>query len=188
MNVANLLLERGTSRGKEMAVRASLGAGRARLVRQMLTESLLLSFLGAGLGLLLAYAGVRFAVYTSPQYAIPRADEISINLRMLGFTLLVALLTGWLFGLFPALRASKPDLTESLKEGGLGPVAHLGGRRIQRCAGDRPDCVVTGAAGRRRAHDSQCSGANCVQALVSTQIIWRRSAIQLSRGDYRKSG
>jgi predicted permease len=131
MNVANLLLERGASRGKEMAVRASLGAGRARLVRQMLTESLLLSFLGAGLGLLLAYAGVRFAVYTSPEYAIPRADEISVNLRMLGFTLLVALLTGWLFGLFPALRASKLDLTESLKEGGHRSVAHFGGRRFQ---------------------------------------------------------
>jgi putative ABC transport system permease protein len=131
MNVANLLLARGASRGKEMAVRASLGAGRVRLVRQMLTESLLLSVLGAGLGLLLAYAGARFAVYASPQYAIPRANEISINLRVLGFTVLVALLTAWLFGLIPALRVSKPDLTESLKEGGHTPVARLGGRRIQ---------------------------------------------------------
>jgi putative ABC transport system permease protein len=131
MNVANLLLARGATRGKEMAVRSSLGAKRARLVRQLLTESMLLSVLGAGLGLLLAYAGVRFAVYASPEYAIPRADEISISLRMLGFTVLVTLLTGWLFGLFPALRASKPDLTESLKEGRQRPVVRVGRCRVQ---------------------------------------------------------
>jgi predicted permease len=131
MNVANLLLARRAARGKEMAVRSSLGAKRARLVRQLLTESMLLSVLGMGLGLLLAYAGVRFAVYASPEYAIPRADEISINLRMLGFTVLVTLLTGCLFGLFPALRASKPVLTESLKEGGHRAVVRLAGRRLQ---------------------------------------------------------
>ena len=131
MNVANLLLARGTAREKEMAVRSSLGAGQPRLVRQMLTESLLLSVLGTGLGLLLAYAGVRFAVYLSPEDAIPRADEISINLRMLGFTVLVVMLTAWLFGLVPAVRSSKPDLTEALKEGGHKLSAHLAGRRIQ---------------------------------------------------------
>ena len=114
-----------------MAVRSSLGAGRPRLVRQMLTESLLLSVLGTGLGLLLAYAGVRFAVYLSPEDAIPRVDEISINLRMLGFTVLVVMLTAWLFGLVPAVRASKPDLAESLKEGGQKLSGHIGGRRIQ---------------------------------------------------------
>jgi predicted permease len=131
MNVANLLLARGATREKEMAVRSSLGAGRPRLVRQMLTESMLLSFLGAGLGLLLACAGVRLVVHLSPEFAIPRADEISIDLRMLGFAVLVAFLTGWLFGLLPALRASRPDLTESLKEGGHRPVVCLGGRRAQ---------------------------------------------------------
>jgi predicted permease len=131
LNVANLLLARGATREKEMAVRSSLGAGRPRLVRQMLTESLLLSCLGAGLGLLLACAGVRLVVHLSPEYAIPRVDEISINLRILGFTVLVAFLTSWLFGLFPALRASKPDLNESLKEGGHRPVVRLGGPRTQ---------------------------------------------------------
>jgi predicted permease len=131
MNVANLLMARGTSREKEIAIRASLGAGRARLVRQLLTESLLLSLLGTALGLFFAYAAVRFAVYTSPQYVIPRADEISFNLHMLGFTGLIALLTSCMFGLFPALRASKPTLTESLKEGRNKTSASLAGRRIQ---------------------------------------------------------
>jgi putative ABC transport system permease protein len=131
LNVANLLLARGTAREKEMAVRSSLGAGRPRLIRQLLTESLLLSALGAALGLLFAYAAIRFAIYLSPGDAMPREDEISINWHVLGSAVLLVLLTGWLFGLFPALRASKPDLTESLKEGGHRPVAHLGGSRIQ---------------------------------------------------------
>jgi len=131
MNVANLLLARGAAREKEMAVRASLGAGRARLVRQMLTECLLLSALGMGLGLLLAHAGVQFARHASPQYAIPRLDEISIDPRVLGFAVLVAMLTALSFGLVPALRASKPDLTESMKEGGRKQAAYLGRRRIQ---------------------------------------------------------
>ncbi len=131
MNVANLLLARGAARKKEMAMRASLGAGRARLVRQMLTECLLLSVLGTGLGLLLAHGGVLFVRYAGPQYAIPRRDDISVDLRVLGFAILVAVLTALLFGLVPALRASKPDLTESMKEGGHKPAAFLGRHRIQ---------------------------------------------------------
>jgi predicted permease len=130
-NVANLLLARGATREKEMAVRASLGGGRVRLARQLLTESLLLSSLGAALGLPLAYGGVRLAVYLSPQYAIPRAGEISLDVRILGFVVLITCLTALLFGLFPALGASKPDLNESLKEGGRKPADHRGARRIQ---------------------------------------------------------
>jgi putative ABC transport system permease protein len=130
-NVANLVLARAATREKEMALRTSLGAGRRRLVRQLLTESLLLSAVGAGLGLLLAYGGVRLAVHLSPQFAIPRADEISVDVRILVFVVLVTCLTALLFGLFPALGASKPDLAESLKEGGRKRADNLGARRIQ---------------------------------------------------------
>lgn len=130
-NVANLVLARAATREKEIAVRASLGAGRGRLVRQLLTESMVLSGLGAALGLPLAYGGVRLAVYLSPLYAIPRADELSVDVRILAFVVMVTSLTALLFGLFPALGASKPDLNESLKEGGRKPAEHRGARRIQ---------------------------------------------------------
>ncbi len=104
-NVANLVLARAATREKEMAVRASLGATRQRLVRQLLTESLLLSGLGAVAGLLLAYGGVRLAVHLAPSYVISRASDISINLRILGFVVVVTFLTGLLVGLFPALES-----------------------------------------------------------------------------------
>ncbi len=112
-------------------MRASLGAGRARLVRQVLTECLLLSASGTGLGVLLAHAGVQFVRYAGPQYAIPRLEDISIDPRVLGFAVLIAVLTALLFGLAPALRASKPNLSESMREGGHKPMAYLGRRRIQ---------------------------------------------------------
>jgi predicted permease len=121
-NVANLILARAATRETEMAVRASLGAARPRLVRQLLSESLLLSGLGAalgtGLGLLLAQGGVRLAARLSPDYVISRASDVSINLRVLGFAVVVSFLTGLFFGLFPALGVSKPDLNQSLKEAG----------------------------------------------------------------------
>ncbi len=130
-NVASLLLARGAARQKEMAVRASLGGGRARLVRQLLTESIFLSCLGTGAGLLLALALVRLAVHFSPEYAIPRADEIAPDMRILAFAVMIVFLTGLSFGLFPALRASKPDLNESLKEVAHTHGARFGGPRAQ---------------------------------------------------------
>ncbi|HKO44391.1 MAG TPA: ABC transporter permease [Pyrinomonadaceae bacterium] len=114
-NIANLLLARSASRKKEMAVRAAMGAGRWRIVRQMLTESVLLSVLGGALGLLFAQWGIRLILYISPD-AIPRWQEISMSWTVLGFTIGVSFLTGLLFGLVPALQAGEVDVNETLKE------------------------------------------------------------------------
>ncbi|MCG3161860.1 MAG: hypothetical protein JMDDDDMK_03075 [Acidobacteria bacterium] len=116
-NVANLLLLRAASRRKEIAIRAAMGAGRARLLRQLMIESLLLALLGGGAGLLIAYWGVD-ALLTLGGGVIPRADEVTLDARVLGFTLLISLLTGVIFGLIPALRASGLDLNEALRDGG----------------------------------------------------------------------
>ena len=118
-NVANLLLVRATGRKREFAIRSALGASRARIVGQLLTESVLLAVTGGVLGLALGYAGVRALLAISPA-GLPRIGEdgaaVSVDWRVLGFTLAVSLLTGILFGLFPALSASRTDLNSSLKE------------------------------------------------------------------------
>jgi predicted permease len=120
-NVANLLLARATVRKREFAIRSALGAGRARIVRQLLTESVLLALGGGILGMALGFAGVRALLAVSPA-GLPRIGEdgsaIGMDWRVLGFTLAVSLITGILFGLFPAFSASRSDPISTLKESG----------------------------------------------------------------------
>jgi predicted permease len=118
-NVANLLLVRASGRKREFAIRAAMGAGRARIIRQLLTESVLLAFTGGVLGLMLGFVGVRALLALNPG-DIPRIGEhgaaVGIDWRVLLFTLGVSVFTGILFGLFPAIGAARPDLNSTLKE------------------------------------------------------------------------
>jgi predicted permease len=127
-NVANLLLARAAAREKEMAVRAAIGAGRWRIVRQLLTESLALSFVGGALGLLVAFWGLDALRGLAPGN-IPRLHNVALDGRVLLFTSAVTMLTGVLFGVAPALRSSRVNLGETLKEGGRGAVG--GGQRLR---------------------------------------------------------
>ena len=123
-NVANLLLARATTRKKEMAMRAALGASQWRLLRQMLTESTLLALLGGAGGLLFAYGTVRGLIAINPP-DVPRLAQVNVDERVLVFTILITLLVGLLFGLAPALQSSKPALQSVLKEA----AATFGGKR-----------------------------------------------------------
>jgi putative ABC transport system permease protein len=126
-NVANLLLTHAAGREREVAVRTALGADRSRIVRQFLTEALILSVAGAILGLGLSVFGIRGLLSVMPGW-FPRIDEISLNPRVLGFSALVTILSALLVGLAPAIQNTKPNLVESLKEGGRGGTAVRGVR------------------------------------------------------------
>src|SRR4051812_8022858 len=117
-NVASMLLARGAARHRELAIRAALGSGRARIVRQLLTEAVLLSLGGALLGVLLAAWGVDALVALAPK-TIPRLDEVRLDSAVLGFALGISLLSGLIAGVMPALQATRPDLVDALKNGSL---------------------------------------------------------------------
>jgi len=117
VNVANLLLARSTARQREFSVRAALGAGQMRILRQLLTESVLLSALGGAFGLILARWGTAAALVAVPE-TVPRAEEIGLNFPVLLFTILVSVLTGIMFGLLPAIRMSRSDVSGRLKDSG----------------------------------------------------------------------
>ncbi len=127
VNVANLMLVRSTARVKETSMRIALGASRTRIIRQLLTESLLLSLASGGLGILLASGGVRLLVKLAPN-TIPRLDQIGVDATVLGWTVIVSLLTGLLFGLAPAWQSSRPMLNDSLKESGCATTESTGKR------------------------------------------------------------
>ena len=127
-NVANLQLARGTTRAREMAVRMSIGADRRRLVRQLLTENVLLVVAGGVAGVLFAFAAIRSIVALMPEFYVPNESRVEINMPVLLFALAISVLTGIIFGLVPALQTSKPDMTDALKAGRSTGAAAQGGR------------------------------------------------------------
>jgi len=130
-NVANLVLARGTAREREVAVRAALGAGRGRLVRQFLAENILLAIVGGVLGIALGYGLMMWLKFMLPPFYLPAAINVAMDLRVLAFTFALAVATGVVFGLAPALSATKLDLAGAMKEGGRGAAGDSGRRRLR---------------------------------------------------------
>jgi putative ABC transport system permease protein len=134
VNVANLMLARATSREKEFALRAVLGAGQARLVRLLLVESLVLAICGAALGVLTAWGGLKFIVATMPPDSIPAESVIGLNAQVLAFTLALAVLAPLFFGLAPALQAARRDLKDPLRDMGRGVIGGFRAARLRDAA------------------------------------------------------
>jgi putative ABC transport system permease protein len=130
-NLANLSLARGTAREREIALRASLGAGRWRLIRQLLTENLLIAMAGGILGLAVGYGMMRGLTWLMPPYSLPSEADVSIDFNILLFTLAISLLTAILFGLAPAVHTTNVDLAASMKEGGRSATSGAGRARLR---------------------------------------------------------
>jgi putative ABC transport system permease protein len=130
VNIANLLVARGTARRREIAIRTALGAGRGRLVGQMLVESVVLAVMGGATGVALAYEAIRVIVAYAP-VDLPRTDEVHLDARVLLFTLILSILTGVLFGLFPAWRATRGDPQEAMKSGSRSSTAGRSSSRLR---------------------------------------------------------
>ena len=129
-NFANLLLARAAERGREIIIRSALGAGRWRIIRQLLTESILISVVGGMVGILIAWWGINLLIALKPEN-LPRLLEINIDFRVFGFTLGVSVLTGLFFGMLPAWTASRTAVIEGLKEGGRGSTSGRGQQRLR---------------------------------------------------------
>ena len=168
-NVAHMLMARGAARQKEIAVRAALGAERWRIVRQFLTESLLLALLGGAAGLLLAFWGIRALVALLPA-SMPRVDSIGLDARVLLFTLAVSILTGIVFGIVPALQASGVNLRDALQETGRGSGDSLAPQPVAQRAGGLRICSGVPADDRRRADDSHVS-SRCAPSIPAFSRI-----------------
>ena len=130
-NLANLALARGTSRDREVAVRAALGAGRWRLVRQFLTENIVLSIAGGLAGLALGYGMMTGLQALLPPFILPREAHVAMDLRVLLFSLAISVLTGVVFGLVPAMQVTRPNLASTMKEGGRGSSGDATRRRLR---------------------------------------------------------
>lgn len=130
-NVANLMLARGTARDKEFALRGALGAGRAKLIRLLMAESVVLAMCGALLGIFLAWSGLKSIVAAMPQGVIPTESAIELNAPVLAFALCVAALTAVFFGLMPALQSSRRDLNDSLRDSGKGAGGGFRGKKLR---------------------------------------------------------
>jgi predicted permease len=129
-NVSILLLARATTRAQEFAVRAAVGASRSRIIRQLLTEALLISLTGAGLGVLIAYKALDWIIDNLPQQSIPHEAVYQINLPVLLFSIAVAIVTGVLFGLWPAIQVSKPNVSSVMQAGSRKVAGSVSGRRF----------------------------------------------------------
>ena len=130
-NLANLILARGVSREREVAIRAAIGAGRGRLLRQFLTESLLLAGIGGGVGLLVGYGGLAAIKRSIPEGTIPPNTHVAMDARVLVFVIALSAVTGVLFGIVPALKATRPNLTNAIKQGGSGSGFGRSGARLR---------------------------------------------------------
>jgi len=129
-NVSILLLARGTARQHELAIRSAVGASRLRIVRQLLTESLLLALVGAGLGVLLAYQALRFIVARLPEYSFPHEADFHVNLPVLLFSVSLAVLSGVLFGVFPALESARREINQTIQAGTHKVAGSVRGKRM----------------------------------------------------------